>query len=138
MLNVLVFKPKAIKIGSMASFNRLNTGQELFIKDDLDEFYRLIECDTIDIVKRDIGGKCYCVICDDEGLFKQNPLPAIANQQTPNINVYGNIIITGEENNEGELTSLTSEDINRIRNCIIATLCQFKNETYLMAVIQAN
>lgn len=36
----------------------------------LQEWYRLIKCDLIDIVSRKIGGRYYDIIVDDEGLFK--------------------------------------------------------------------
>ena len=39
----------------------------------LKDYYRLIDCSTIDIVKRRSAGKYYEIICDDEGLLKENP-----------------------------------------------------------------
>ena len=36
----------------------------------LQEWYRLIKCDLIDIVSRKIGGRYNDIIVDDEGLFK--------------------------------------------------------------------
>lgn len=47
----------------------------LDIKDDLHTYYKLLNCDTIDIVKRSFGGITCDVVCDDEGLLKENPLP---------------------------------------------------------------
>lgn len=39
----------------------------------LDDMYREIGCDTIDITTRMVGGKSFDFIVDDEGLFKENP-----------------------------------------------------------------
>ena len=36
----------------------------------LEEWYRLIKCSLIDIVSREIGGRYYDVIVDDEGLYR--------------------------------------------------------------------
>lgn len=36
----------------------------------LDEWYRLLRCDLIDIVSRQIGGRYFDIICDDEGLLR--------------------------------------------------------------------
>ena len=47
-----------------------SNAQFVEIKDDLDDFYRLLNCDTIDIVQRSIGGVVYEIICDDNGLFR--------------------------------------------------------------------
>ena len=33
----------------------------------LEDYYKLIDCETIDIVNRDINGNRYDIICDDEG-----------------------------------------------------------------------
>lgn len=47
-----------------------NTAEERTIPKSLDSYYSLLRCDTIDIVSRVVGGECYDIICDDEGLLK--------------------------------------------------------------------
>lgn len=39
----------------------------------LDDMYRIIGCDTIDIVTRNVCGKPFDFIIDDEGLLKADP-----------------------------------------------------------------
>ena len=39
----------------------------------LQDYYRLIGCDCIEIANREIRGKRYDIICDDEGLLKAEP-----------------------------------------------------------------
>ena len=35
----------------------------------LQDYYKLLNCDLIDIVRRRIGGRHYNIICDEEGSF---------------------------------------------------------------------
>ena len=37
----------------------------------LDDYYRLIGCSLVDITQREIAGKYYEIICDDEGLLRE-------------------------------------------------------------------
>lgn len=79
---------------------------------DLDDYYREIGCDTIDIVVRRIGGELYDIICDDEGLLKEDPkVSAISADCRPML--VGNLIFA-KHNNQGETTSLSNDDVIRI------------------------
>ena len=50
------------------------------IKDDLQTYYDLIECNAIDIMRRKIGKRYFRIIYDDEGLLVENPkISAISN-----------------------------------------------------------
>lgn len=44
----------------------------------LSDYYREIGCDCIDITSRIIGGKPFDIICDDEGLLKDNPVEMLS------------------------------------------------------------
>lgn len=87
--------------------------QALEINDDLDSFYKILDCSCIDIVRRRIGGrhkKAFEIICDDEGLFREpQKISAINNQGEAQI--VGSIFITGLTDLDGNLTSLTEYDI---------------------------
>lgn len=75
-----------------------------------DEIHKLLNCSTINIPYRSIGGKTYCVICDDVGLLEHKPLSIY--DYNSYARVYGNVIIT---NAKGEdLDSLSPADIVRI------------------------
>ena len=83
------------------------------IDDDLDEFYRVLNCDTIDIVRRKIGRKAFNIICDDNGMFKDKPkISAIDNWG--DVMLVGNLFIVSGEDNEGDLVSLTQAEIRYI------------------------
>ena len=95
---------------------RLQVLEELD-QEGLDEIYRLIECNAIDIVERWIGGKPYRIICDDEGMYAVNP--KISFYAPRECYLVGNLIITGHEDNEGYLTSLSVADILNIRLSLV-------------------
>lgn len=79
----------------------------------LEDYYKLIECRCIDIVSRTIGGKRFEIICDDEGLFKELPkISALDCDGNPML--VGNLLIAGGEVIDGELTSITDEEIHHI------------------------
>ena len=83
----------------------------------LDDYYKLIGCDCIDIVTRKIGRKVYDIIVDDEGLLKDDPvISAIDN--LGRVMLVGSLIICGLADEEGELTDLTPKDIEYIRKRI--------------------
>lgn len=83
----------------------------------LQEWYRLIKCDLIDIVSRKIGGRYYDIICDDEGLYKERAKPtALDADQQPQL--VGNLVICNTDG-EGNETTLTDEDISHILKHIV-------------------
>ena len=76
----------------------------------LQDYYRLIGCTTVDIVNRKIGKKRYEIICDDEGLLTNEPIvSAIDGKLQPML--VGNLIIAGEADTDGNLTSLKADDL---------------------------
>lgn len=82
------------------------------ITDKLSEYYKLIECSTIDIVVRSIAGKAYDIICDDEGTFKENPrVTALWRDFTPAL--VGNLIFAHHDA-EGNMTGLVDSEIQDI------------------------
>lgn len=85
----------------------------LTIEDDLKAYQTLIECDSIDIVRRFIGGKQYTIVCDDEGLLKEHPIISAVTKDGI-VALVGNLVIAGLPNDEGELTSLTDKDVKEI------------------------
>lgn len=96
------------------------------IKDDLDEFYKIIECNTIDIVSRKIGGIYYDIICDEEALLKDSPVVSVVSKDGSPL-ICGNIIICNSK--EGELKSLSNTDIyNLIKYLGIAKFKDTENK----------
>lgn len=89
-----------------------SNAQFVEIKDDLDDFYRLLNCDTIDIVQRSIGGMVYEIICDDNGLFRK-PCRMSAMDKRHNQQLVGNLLIC-KYGGDGELAGLTDSDCTHL------------------------
>ncbi len=89
----------------------------------LDEWYKLIGCNHIDIQERYIDGHAYDFITDDEALYRGGAkVSALDTEGQPHI--VGNIVICRCDQ-EGNETGLTDEDIERIYNhAIILELSQ--------------
>lgn len=96
----------------------------------LEDYYKLIGCRCIDIVTRKIGRKVYDIICDDEGTFVDDPLIS-AIDDVGRVMLVGNLIVCGLADDEGELTSLSPEDIRYIKKRV-QTLDTRRHEDLLM------
>lgn len=96
----------------------------VIIEDDLDVFYHMLECDTIDIVSRKFGDRYYDIVCDDEGLWKE-PIVVTAVDPKGKPMLVGNLLIFNANNEEGCLESLTDEDIKHIKDKYFGTRLEF-------------
>lgn len=89
------------------------------LEDNLDAYYKALDCTCIDITYRTIGGKMFCIICDDEGLLK--PLQIISAVCKDNVTpaLVGNLfIVSADTDDDGNFLSLPDDDINLVlRNC---------------------
>ena len=86
------------------------------IKPELETYYDMINCRCIDIADRNIYGKTYCIVCDDEGLLKREPkISAVTGDGEPML--VGNLLILNR-GTEGNLASLTYDDVARITSAI--------------------
>lgn len=84
---------------------------------ELEDFYRELDADMLDIARRNIGGKAYDIFVDDIGLFRENPVvSAITKDLEPML--VGNLIFANHDV-EGNTTSLTDEDMARILGNIV-------------------
>lgn len=80
----------------------------------LESYYKTLHCDLIEIPIYKFGGKNYAVICDEEGLLKQQPvISAIDKNGKPAL--VGSLFIV----NPG-IRSLTEADIERLDKCVRA------------------
>ena len=78
----------------------------------LDWYYQHLECDTIDIAERKVGGEYVDIICDDEGLLKEDWLPSAVDWE-------GRIMLAGclllcKHDGEGGETGLGDELAEKI------------------------
>ena len=81
------------------------------IEDKIEHYYRILNCDCIDITMRTIGGRAFDIVCDDEGLLKPNPMVSAFNEAGEPM-LVGNLFLC---HHEGEnLTSVTEDDIKHV------------------------
>ena len=97
---------------------------------ELDDYYRLIGCRTIDIVSRSIGDVRVEIVLDDEGAIIDKPkASAIDIDGTPML--FGNLLVaSGRVTEDGELTELTQEEIDEIMDNIATTTTSVYKEPY--------
>ena len=88
----------------------------------LADYYKLIGCRCIDIVRRTIGDVEVEIVIDDEGaLVNQPKISAISPEGTPML--YGNLLIaSGRVTDDGELTELDEDEIEAILTWHVATI----------------
>ena len=85
--------------------------KEVTITNELESYYKLLDCDIIDCAVRRIGTKLFDIICDDEGLLKSDPkVTAIAGS---GVALVGNLFICNHDD-KGNWTSLSDTDIAMI------------------------
>ena len=86
------------------------------VRDDLQEFYRLLRCGTIDITQRKIGGKIFEVMCDDEGLLTDHPITS-AFDSNGHMMLVGNLMFFHADD-EGNLVGLTDSECAYLLDCV--------------------
>lgn len=88
--------------------------EKLNIKDDLQNYYNLIECNSIDIVRRKIGKRRFNIVCDDEGMLTEEPkISAISN--LGEVRLVGNLVICSDlVTEDGDLVGLSDEEAEYI------------------------
>ena len=91
------------------------------IEDNIDTFYKLINCDSVEMPQRQINGKYFTIICDEEGALKSNPIVSACSHKGDAM-LVGNLIITGLPNEYGELTGLSDDDVLLIMSKFRKTL----------------
>ena len=90
------------------------------VEDKLEDFYKNLDCDCIDIVQRKIGGKWFDVMCDDEGLYRSDQkISAINDMGQPML--VGNLMFF-KHDEAGNTIGLEAEEIEHIQR-YIQTMC---------------
>lgn len=84
------------------------------IPDTLDSYYRALNCTTIDIVSRTIGGQRFDIVCDDEGTFKEDVrISALDRACQPML--VGSLFVC--KSADGRLQSLNDTEIAHVLRC---------------------
>lgn len=96
----------------------------------LDDYYKLIGCNYVDIIHRWIGDVEVEIVLNDEGLLVNAPKPSgISIDGTPVL--FGNLLIaSGRVTDDGELTELTEEEIDEIMDNVATITTSVYKEPY--------
>ena len=116
---------KALKIARKENTNDLIFERLEIVRDnELNTFYKELNCNEIDIQERFINGKLYDFVFDGEYMINgksQEPKNAVAfgtrNGELLKI-IFGNLIICGTADQNGAETDLNESDINNILTAI--------------------
>ena len=84
----------------------------------LDDYYKYIGCRCIAIVRRKIGDLTVEIVCDDEVTFVEDPKVS-AIDVAGRVCLVGNLLVAGGEVIDGNLTELTEEEVEYIKEYII-------------------
>ncbi len=89
----------------------------------VDDYYKLLNCDTIDIVTREVVSfnkihKEYDIICDDNGLLKDNIIISAVDVKDMSVQLVGNLLVCNFDSNGNE-KSLSGYDIELLKNSIL-------------------
>lgn len=91
--------------------------RELDVNNKLEEFYELLGCNYIDIVQRNIDGRVFDIVCDDEGLLKSHPVvSAIDSDHKPML--VGSLLFFHSNSRTGNLTGISADDCDHLRKHI--------------------
>ena len=96
----------------------------------LDDYYKFIGCNYVDIIHRRIGDVEVEIVLDDEGLLVNAPKPSgISVDGTPVL--FGNLLIaSGRVTEDGELTELTEEEVDEIMDNVATITTSIYTEPY--------
>ena len=114
-------KPKTLTVIKLDVKNE-KPGEVIEILDELSYYQSHIGCSAIDIVERTIGEKKYCIVCDDVGALDEKRIVSSFNYVSQQPMFFGNLIITGLPDDEGNLTTLTNQDVKNIFSSIQKTI----------------
>lgn len=90
----------------------------------LENYYNLLNCNTIDITSRQLDGTYFDIICDDEGLLCDSPIASAIDGKRGG-QLVGNLLFC-HHNGDGDETGLTPEDVKLIENhlgCYVRSDC---------------
>lgn len=100
------------------------------------DYYKILDCDTFDIVTRKFGDEWLDIYCDDEGLLKSGNKPSILTFCDGNVveQIVGNAFITSH-NDDGDAISLNDEQIKKVMDTVTVIIYKMKKQKVLQATI---
>lgn len=80
------------------------------VPDKLEEYYKMLDCETIDIVTRKINHVPFSIICDDEALLRERPIVSAVDANLQAM-LFGNLfVVSAGVTEDGDLISISDKD----------------------------
>lgn len=98
-----------------------DTFKVMEVTDDLDTWYKLLDCDCIDIVSTKVGDVDVDIVCDDEALLKADPICRATNRHREPA-LFGKLFVCGRADDNGDLTSLDPDQCEEILRNVALTI----------------
>ena len=80
--------------------------------DELEDFYKELDCHIFDVAVRKVGDVRYDIFCDDIGLLKEDPVVSAIDQDGKPM-LVGNLLLANHDD-QGRTTSLSLDDVENI------------------------
>lgn len=113
------------------SGNGKNTATRISFDDELENYYKYLECDCIEIIRRPIGGKEFTIVCDDMGWRRTRPLlSAISYSGKQDEMLVGNLFVC--KGDGPELESLTPEECEHVMSYMSNAFAKESNKSFLI------
>jgi hypothetical protein len=106
---------------------------ELVFHDTLENIYKILDVETIDVAVRKIGNFTYDIICDDEGLLKDSLPSAVTNEDE--VQLVGNLLLVNHDE-EGNFTSLTDEQIKDLGKHLVMAMMAYRGDTRVYGLLK--
>lgn len=104
------------------------------VESDIHAWYKLLNCDLVEMPEYQIEGKYFTFICDEEGLLKNNPvISAVDSDNRPML--VGNVLICNSNYENGDVVDLTDEDINLIQRHVKSRLLIDANTGNIKSIV---
>lgn len=106
---------------------------ELVFHDTLENIYKILDVETIDVAVRKIGNFTYDIICDDEGLLKDSLPSAVTDKDE--VQLVGNLLLVNHDE-EGNFTSLTDEQIKDLGKHLVMAMMAYRGDTRVYGLLK--
>lgn len=96
--------------GLLVDVTRKKAVKVVEFEDTLENIYKLLDVELIDVACRKVGNHIYDFIVDDEGLLKENAIPSALDSNGKPM-LVGNLFVVNSDD-YGNFASLTDEQID--------------------------
>ena len=83
--------------------------REIDIQDRLEDYYKVLDCNLIEVAERKVNGVWFDIMCDEEGLLKGEPMvSAVDGEYHPML--VGNLLFLHSDPNTGEFVGISKPE----------------------------